>query len=362
MGTVRSSKVAIVVLNRNGLKWLPKCLTSVARTDYRNLDVYVVDNASTDGSVHYVREHFPDVKIIVHSTNLGFADGYDRALERIKADFVVLLNNDTEVLSPDWVQSLVKVAASDPKIVAVGCKMVSMGQPDRLDSVGGMGIPFWRGFVDIGREERDEGQYDTEFEPFSFCGGATLLRKAVFEQAGGFDEKFFMYTEDADLSWRLRLLGYKIGFAPGAKVAHFYSGSRDVRSLDARKLYLCHRNLLRAILKNCGSSLGWALSNYFLYSFIAAAGLSILEPRKAAAIARAIVWNLLILRNTYSLRLNIQASRKSSEGEVLLRMYPKIRRCQPPDHPLLRRILGTLFERNQFIQNRFDQFGLHHVG
>ena len=362
MGRVCSSRVAIVVLNRNGLKWLPKCLPSVARTESANLDVYVVDNASTDESVRYVHEHFPHVKIISHSTNLGYAEGYNRALKRIKADYVVLLNNDTEVLRPNWVQSLVKVAAADPEIAAVGCKMVSMGQPDRLDSVGGMGIPFWRGFVDIGREERDEGQYDsTDFEPFAFCGGAALVRKAVFEQAGGFDEKFFMYAEDADLSWRLRLLGYQIGFAPGAKVAHFYSGSRGVRSLDARKLYLCHRNLLRAILKNCGSSLGWALSNYFLYSFIAAAGLSILEPRKAVAIARAIVWNLLILRNTYSLRLKIQASRKSSEGEVLLRMYPKIRRCQPPEHPLLRRILNTLFECNQSIPNRFYQFGLHHV-
>jgi len=319
------------------------------------LDVYVLDNASTDGSVRYVHEHFPDVKIIVHSTNLGFAAGYNQALQGIKADYVALLNNDTEVLSPNWVQSLVKVAAADPKIAAVGCKMVSMDQPDRLDSVGAMGIPYWRGFVDIGREERDAGQYDTtDFEPFSFCGGAALLRKAVFEQAGGFDGKFFMYSEDADLSWRLRLLGYQIGFAPGAEVAHFYSGSRGMRFLDAQKLYLSHRNLLRAILKNCGPSLGWALSNYFLFSFIVAAGFGILDPGKALAIAKAIVWNLFILRNTYSLRLRVQATRKSGEAEVLFRMYPKIRRFQPPEFALLRRIINTLFEYNQSIPNRFD--------
>lgn len=350
MDSARSPRVAVVVLTRNGLRWLPKCLSSVARTDYRNLDVYVVDNASTDGSVQYVREHFPDVKIIVHSMNLGFAAGYNRALKGIKAYYAVLLNNDTEALTPDWVQSLVKVASADSRIAAVCCKMVSMDHPDRLDSAGGMGIPFWRGFVDIGREEHDEGQYDTtDFEPFSFCGGAALLRKAVFEQAGGFDDKFFMYSEDADLSWRLRLLGYRIRVAPRAKVAHFYSGSGGMRSLDAPKLYLCHRNLLRAILKNCGSSLGWALSNYLLFSFIAGAGFSVLEPRKAVAIAKAIVWNLFILRDTYSLRLEIQASRKRSEAEVLLRMYPKMPRCQPPEYPLLRRILNTLFEFSQSI-------------
>jgi len=294
------------------------------------------------------------VKIIVHSTNLGFAAGYDRALERIKADYVVLLNNDTEVLSPDWVKSLVKVAAADPKMAAVGCKMVSMGQPDRLDSVGGMGIPFWRGFVDIGREERDEGQYDTEFEPFSFCGGAALLRKAIFEKAGGFDEKFFIYSEDMDLSWRLRLLGYRIGFAPDARVAHFFSGSTGIKSVDARKLYYCHRNLLRAILKNCGSSLTWALRNYFLFSLIAAAGFSVLEPGKALAITRAIVWNLFNFRNTYSRGLTIQMTRKSGETEVVVGMYPRIERYQPSEHPALRRILNILFEYSQSIPDRLN--------
>jgi hypothetical protein len=354
MGRVCSSRVAIVVLNRNGLKWLPKCLPSVARTESANLDAYVVDNASTDESVRYVHEHFPHVKIISHSTNLGYAEGYNRALKRIKADYVVLLNNDTEVLSPDWIQSLLKVTAADAKIAAVGCKMVSMGQPDRLDSVGGMGIPFWRGFVDIGREERDEGQYDTEFEPFSFCGGAALIKRAVFDQAGGFDEKFFMYSEDVDLSWRFRLSGYHVAFAPEAKVAHFFSGSTGAKSVDARKLYLCHRNLLRAILKNCGSSLGWALRNYFLFSLIDAVGFSILEPKKAIAIAKAIFWNLLNLRDTYSRRSAIRTNRKANEKVVLTSMYPKVRRYQPAEHTTLRRILDTFFEHSQSIPDRLN--------
>jgi hypothetical protein len=345
MDSVASPRVAVVVLTRNGFRWLPKCLTSVARTDYRNLDAYIVDNASTDGSVRYVREHFPDVKIIVHSTNLGFAAGYDRALERIKADYVVLLNNDTEVLSPDWVQSLVKVAAADAKIAAVGCKMVSMDQPDRLDSVGGMGIPFWRGFVDIGREERDERQYDTEFKPFSFCGGAALIKRAIFDQAGGFDEKFFMYVEDVDLSWRFRLLGYEVRLAPKAKVAHFFSGSTGAKSVDARKLYYCHRNLLRAIVKNCGPSLWWALRNYILFWLITVVGFAILEPRKAVAVTKAFLWNLLNLKDTYSHRLAIQSTRKMGDAEILASMYPTIRRYQPDDHPKSRRILNTLFEQ-----------------
>lgn len=350
VGTVGSPRVAVAVLNHDGSKWLPKCLPSVTRTGSPNVDVYLVDNGSTDGSVTYAREHFPNVKTIVHSTNLGFAAGYTRALERINADYFVLLNNDTEVLSPDWIQSLVKVAAADPRVAAVACKMVSMNNPDCLDSVGGMGIPFWRGFLDIGREEHDESQYDSGgFQPFSFCGGAALIKRAVFEKAGGFDEMLFMYFEDVDLSWRFRLLGYRVGFAPDARVAHFFSGSAGIKSVDATKLYYCHRNLLRVILKNCGSSLGWALRNYFLFSLILTAGFSVLEPRKVVKIVKALLWNLANLRNTYSLRLAVQARRKSAESEVLAIMYPRIRRHQPLEHPRLMRVLNILFEHNQSI-------------
>jgi len=342
---LRLPRVAVVVLNFNGLKWLPRCLSSVTRTKGLTVNIYVVDNASTDKSVHYVRKNFPNVRVIAHSTNLGFAAAYNRALAKIEADYFVLLNNDTEVLNPNWVQCLVKVAAADPLMAAVSCKILSMEHPGHIDSVGVMGIPFWRGFVDIGKEEEDEGQYDTsEFEPFSFCGGAALLRRTVFEQVGGFDEKFFMYVEDVDLSWRLRLLDYRIGFAPYARVAHFFSGTRTV---VAQKFYLSHRNLLRAILKNCGSSLRVALLNYLLFSLITGLGFCLFESEKAVAILRAIIWNLLNLRDTYARRTAIQSTRKAKESAVISRMYPKIRRYQPLDHRSSRQILDMLFEHRQ---------------
>jgi len=146
-----------MVLNYNGLRWLPNCLSSVAKTDYPNLNVYLVDNGSIDGSVNYVRKNFPWVKVIRHERNLGFAEGYNRAIVKVDADYIVLLNSDTEVLNSSWIKDLVDAAAKDPKVVAVACKMVSMEDHSRLDSAVGMGIPFWRGFVDIGREEHDRG-------------------------------------------------------------------------------------------------------------------------------------------------------------------------------------------------------------
>jgi hypothetical protein len=312
------------------------------------LDIYLVDNGSTDGSVDYVQRGFPSVKTILNEENLGFAEAYNRAIEEISSEYVVLLNNDTKVLNAKWVQHLIDEAAGDPEIAAVTCKMVSLEDRSRLDSVGGMGIPFWRGFVDIGRDEPDQGQYDQEsFEPFAFCGGAALIRRKTFLDLGGFDEEFFLYMEDADLSWRLRLLGYRVGFAADAQVAHYFSGSAKTKEIDAQKLYYCHRNLLRAILKNCGPSLRWALRNYLLFTLMMAAGFSILEPKKAVAAVKAVLWNLANLKDTWIWRLRIQANRSVGEAEVLKSMYPNIRRYQPAERPRLRRILNILFEYSQ---------------
>ena len=316
------------------------------RTNWSKLDVYVVDNASTDKSVQIIRKQFPKVKLICHSTNLGYAAGYNRALKKIKAHYIVLLNTDTEILNSMWVESMVRAATTNTGIAAVACKMVSMQNPRRLNSVGVMGIPFWRGFVDIGKEELDEEQYDNaKFEPFSFCGGAVLINRSIFEEAGGFDARFFMYVEDVDLSWRLRILGYRIAYAPEAVVAHSFSGMETV---GFRKFYLCHRNLLRAILKNCGPSLNNALFCYFLFSLTAGLGFIPLDPGKTVAIGKAIFWNLLNLRDSYSLRLAIQSSRRESdEKQILSIMYPKIRRYQPTEYASFRRILDIIFEHQR---------------
>jgi len=151
------------------------------------------------------------------------------------------------------------------------------------------------------------------------------------------------------MSWRLRLLGYRAGFAPEAKVAHYFSGSAGSKTVDAQKLYYCHRNLLRAILKNCGSSLGWALRNYFLFSSIVAVGFSIFEPMKAIAIVRAILWNLFDFKNTCVRRLRIQTSRTRSETGILARMHPRLDRYQPTEHVELGRLLNTLFQYSRLL-------------
>jgi hypothetical protein len=283
------------------------------------------------------------VKIIQNSSNLGFAEAYNRAISQIAAEYVVLLNNDTEVLNPRWLDHLVRVAKEDPKAAAVATKMLSL-ENQKLDSVGGMGIPYWRGFIDIGAGELDGDQYRDGFEPFSFCGGASLIRTSAFVDAGRFDREMFLYVEDSDLSWRFRLLGWKIAYAPDARLAHYSGGTTGGREVTPLRLYYCHRNLLRSIVKNCGSSLAWALKNYLLFSLLMIAGFLIYEPRKAIIVLKAIAWNIRNLRTTYAHRLRVQSRRKVSEQEVLRRMYPLLTRKQPAKHASLRRILNILFE------------------
>jgi len=336
--------VAIMVINYNGLRWLSQCLSSVVKTKYPSYKIYLIDNGSVDRSVEYVHEKYPSVKVIQNSRNLGFAEAYNRAISQIEAEYVVLLNNDTEVLDPKWLSYLVSVANGDRQVAAVACKMVSMEDHGLLESVGGMGIPYWRGFVDVGREEVDQGQYPDDFEPFAFCGGAALIRKSALIEAGGFDEAFFLYLEDPDLSWRLRLLGWKVGYSSGAKVAHYLGGTTGGREVTPLRLYYCHRNLLRSIIKNCGASLAWALKNYFLFSLLMIAGFSVFEPRKVIVVLKGIAWNIGNLRSTYASRLGVQTRRKVSEQEVLRRMYPTLARKQPTEYASLRRILNMLFE------------------
>lgn len=336
-------KVAVMIINYNGLRWLRRCLPSVLKTRYPKYEIFLVDNGSVDRSTEYVRAEYPFVNVIGFSKNLGFGEAYNRAISQTDAEYIVLLNNDTEILEPKWLHNLAQ-AADDPNVGAIALKMVSMQDHGLLDSVGGMGIPYWRGFVDVGKGELDTNQYRDDFEPFAFCGGAALIKKSAFEDVGKFDGDMFLYFEDADVSWRLRLLGWKIRYAPKAKVAHMLGGSTGGSKLNALRLYYTHRNLLRSILKNCGSSLGWALRNYLLFSMFMVSGYLIYGPRMAVVVLRGIVWNLRNLKTTYANRLRVQTRRRAREHEILRYMYPGLPRKVPEEFASLRHILDIIFE------------------
>ncbi len=246
-------KVAVVILNWNGKKFLKQFLPSVVASNYPNADIYIADNASTDTSVEYIRQNFPEVKIILNSGNLGFAGGYNEALSKIEADYFVLLNQDVEVTS-NWIQPVIKEMEKDHQIAACQPKLRAFHHKDFFEYAGAAGgwidrygYPFCRGRV-FKTVEKDKGQYDHEQTAFWASGAALFIRAHLYQEAGGLDENFFAHMEEIDLCWRLQRMGYKIAVCPQATVYHVGGGS--LPQGNPRKVYLNFRNNLIMLYKN----------------------------------------------------------------------------------------------------------------
>lgn len=319
-----TSMVSVGVLNHNGRRWLPGCLDSLARTDYPALDVTVIDNGSTDGSQELLRATYPRVGLLSLERNVGFAAAYNRFIEGASAPFALLLNNDTVAVEPSWIRVLVAALERDSSVAAATCKMLYLRHPERLNSVGGQAY-WWTGSFDIGDGERDQGQYDDPpIEPFAFCGGAAMVRVAAVREAGGFDEGVFAYREDFDLSWRLRLRGYRIVYVPEARVLH--AGGAAWGPVSYGKLYLSSRNWLRSMLKNYAVSTLWrALPAYLALELtVRLAGLIWItrSPRHGLIPFHNLLWNATFLADTLRARREVQAFRRVSDSEILRAMGP----------------------------------------
>ena len=186
-------------------------------------EVILVDDASTDDSVAFVQANYPEVKIVRLARNSGLAAGCNAGARVATGDLLVMLNNDTEA-EPGWLAALVEMAAAHPKAGAIASKMLLFDRRDTLHNAGDVmgvdGIPRNRGVWEV-----DRGQYDADLTIFGGCGGGVAYRREAWEQAGGFDERLFMYLEDVDLAWRLQLLGWEAVFAPAARLYHHLSAT-----------------------------------------------------------------------------------------------------------------------------------------
>jgi len=204
-----------------------------------------VDNGSTDGSVEYMAATFPWVRVVALDRNTGFAHANNAGAAGAAARYLVFLNNDTEV-QPGWLASLTDVADADPAIGLVTSKLVYMDRPDIVDSAGD-GYLRSGGAFKIGHGRSDDGA-SAPREVFGACGGACLIRRDLFEAIGGFDDRLFLIYEDVDLSYRARLRGARIIYAPGAVVRH--AGSASVGHVSATAVYYGQRNLEWVWLQN----------------------------------------------------------------------------------------------------------------
>jgi GT2 family glycosyltransferase len=216
---------SIIIPNYNGLRFLTPCLDALRAQTYprEQAEIILVDDASTDSSVAFVTEHYPEVKIVRLVRNSGLAIGCNAGAQAAHGELLVMLNNDTEV-EPGWLAALVEAATAHPQAGAIASKMLLFDRRDTLHNAGDLmgkdGIPRNRGVW-----EQDSGQFDDQPQIFGGCGGGVMYRRAAWEQTSGFDERLFMYLEDVDLAWRLRLLGWDAVFAPAARLYHHLSAT-----------------------------------------------------------------------------------------------------------------------------------------
>ncbi len=244
--------VSIAVLNFNGRKHLEVFLPSLIENS-KGHEVVVIDNASSDDSVEWLKTHHSDVRIVKLDKNYGFAGGYNKGLSQIKADVYIIINSDVKV-TEGWIDPLLSCMEKDPRIAAVQPKIRSLqnsGFFEYAGAAGGyldwFGYPLCRGRI-FDTLEKDFGQYDEYVEVFWTSGACMAVRALPFWEVGGFDEAFFAHQEEIDLCWRLQMLGYSLYCHPKSVVYHLGGGTLDYQS--PRKIFLNFRNNLMMLTKN----------------------------------------------------------------------------------------------------------------
>lgn len=250
--TFDNLKIIVAILNYNGKKWLDKFLPTVLSKS-KEADIVVIDNNSEDDSVDFLKKHFPTVKVILNKKNYGFAGGYNEGLNKLNADYFILLNSDVEV-TDNWIMPVINLLEKENDIVAAQPKVLSYKDKTKFEhagAAGGMidkyGYPFCRGRI-FYHTEKDKSQFNDTTEIFWATGACLFIKADIFKAMNGFDIDFFAHMEEIDLCWRIKNRGKKIYYCSESTVYHVGGGTLDYMS--PFKTYLNFRNSLYTLHKN----------------------------------------------------------------------------------------------------------------
>lgn len=330
-----AERTSVVILNWNGEEFLRRFLPSVIRYS-TGCDIVVADNGSSDGSLALLESSFSEVRVVKLDKNYGFAEGYNRAIEQVDSEIIVLLNSDV-LVSEDWIAPLITFLDKNQEVAAVMPKILSESRPDEFEHAGAAGgyidlwgFPFCRGRIGS-TVERDSGQYDEPAKIFWASGAALVIRREAYIKAGGLDGHFFAHMEEIDLAWRLQSLGWQLAVVPESKVWHVGGGALPYES--PRKLFLNFRNSLYMLFKNLPTRLLIPIlfTRMSIDGFIAMGYLLTGKVRKFRAIISA---HLIFYRMLPWL--------KDSRRKQLQSMPAAIYR-------------GSILARYLFVSKRFDQ-------
>lgn len=312
------SDVAVVILNWNGVEFLKKFLPNVVKYSAPHR-VILADNASSDDSIAYVKQQFPEIEIITNQSNGGFAKGYNDALKLIKADYYILLNSDVAV-TPNWIAPLL-VAMQEKNVAGCQPKVRSFHHQNWFEHAGAAGgyldkdfYPFCRGRI-FEQTEEDLGQYNHNEEIFWATGACLMIKADLYHSVGGLDEDFFAHMEEIDLCWRLKRIGYSFVAVGESKV--FHVGGGTLNYMNPRKTYLNFRNSLFMIAKNYD---GWLFGKIFRRLCLdGLAGIRFLTKGQTAHILALIKAHIDFYKNLSKLK----AKRKLFEQENIISFNKK---------------------------------------
>lgn len=319
------ARTAVVILNYNGVNFLEQFLPSVIAHS-TSADVIVADNCSTDDSLKFLSENYPDLETIVLTENTGYAGGYNNALSQLSHDYFVLLNSDIEV-TPNWIAPIIDFMDQRPEVAACQPKILDYNKKTHFEYAGAaggfldiLGYPYCRGRV-LDQLEKDEGQYDENLKIFWATGACFFIRRADFNAVNGFDESFFAHMEEIDLCWKLHHLNKEVYSVPSSIVYHVGGGT--LNKINDRKTYLNFRNNLSLLFKNeSWVNLIWIMPLKFLLDW--AAGLKFWKDHSFshfAAVLRAQKDFMLLISHNLKKRKEITLLKRKKRNNRLFLPY-----------------------------------------
>lgn len=319
--------VSLITVNWNGLEYLKMLFSSLRKVSYRPIEIILVDNASTDESVAFTREHFPEVKIVQNDKNYMYARGNNEGIKIARGKILCLINNDVKV-DPGFLEPVVQTFLADEAVVACQPKLLDLNSPEQFEYAGAAGgfidrygYPFLRGRLFFTIEE-DRGQYDSDTNLFWASGACLFLRKVTLEEIGLLDEDFILHMEEIDLCWRIHLAGKQIRYVSASRVWH--KGGGTMSADDPRKVYWNYRNNIFLLVKNLsGVNLIKVVCARFFLDFLAFTGeIARGKLRSAISILKAYIWVLLHVPLLWQKRRMVQRQRIAADRQVFRFIYP----------------------------------------
>ncbi|MDD5005780.1 MAG: glycosyltransferase family 2 protein [Candidatus Omnitrophica bacterium] len=313
--------ISVIVINFNGKDFVDRFFRSLLKTNYKEFEVIFVDNASTDGSAEYVRNHFKDERIVMVRNNKNYGPSAARNIgfEKAKGEYIAFLDNDTEV-DNEWINELVKVFENDPNIAVAQCKLLNMVERKKFDHAGDYLTPL--GFLyERSRHCIDKGQFDKVEDILSAKSAATMIRSSVYRELGMYDDSYFIFLEETDFCFRAWLSGYRVVFVPRAVVWHAFNTplkeSKRYYSTYMIRFLGC-RNYIMTLLKNLGCRNLLKILPVHIFSWICLSALFFFRGKltDSVLILKGILWNLFHIKEILIKRTFVQQKLRKIDDKI----------------------------------------------